>query len=335
MLSRPILALLGLVLAVPALARDGALSLGLTAPPTALLEPGMSLGWQETLGRRLILGVGIGVSEPRPDDRDLGLVGRLSLPTDAGFNQRWYPWLGIEQPLPVNRDDIDAAQWQLGLGLERFFLPEVAGFAELRWQPELKETVHAQLGLRFWPGRLSRLDARMRDSEPVQPERSTGSFSGPIVLDNAASSEIATPNVRNPDTAQSAASASAPSPGPAQPLAMQAAPEGDPLEDADIGAPEVSESSPVQSNEPSSTTLSVDDLSPGTYVHLGLFRATESVLRLQRQLDPATRAETRVAFDAVAGGYRVVLGPYDETRATERKARLSEQGFDSFLYQRD
>lgn len=329
MRTRPILALFGLILAVPALARDGALSLGLTAPPTAILEPGMSLGWQETLGRRLVLGVGVGVSEPRPDDRDLSLAGRLSLPTDAGFNQRWYPWLGIEQPLPVSRDDIGAAQWQLGLGLERFFLPEVAGFAELRWQPELTETIHAQLGLRFWPGRLSRLDARMRDSEPVQPERSAEAFSGPIQL-------VTAPASGSPVDATADSATDAPVPErQGQSLVMQAAPEGDPIEVTALEPADVSESSPTPKSDVVESLPGVDSLATGTYVHLGLFRAEASVQRLQNQLEPEVRAQTRVAFDAVAGGYRVVLGPYSDAQASEHRADLAEQGFDSFLYRRD
>lgn len=334
MWRQPGLALLGVLLATGALARDGALSLGLSAPPTALLEPGMSLGWQETLGRRLVLGVGVGVSEPRPDDRDLSLVGRLSLPTDAGFNQRWYPWIGIDQPLPASRDKIDAAQWQAGLGLERFFLPEIAGFAELRWQPELEETLHAQLGLRFWPGRLNRLDVRLRDSEPVQPKREAEAFDGPIVLNTTSTTEPATTNPVAVRPVQTPAAGSAAAELPS--LTMQAAPQGDPLAVSPVGVTEVSEPSPSPRRDTEAGVPGgVDSLASGTYVHLGLFREDASVQRLRNQLEPDDRAQTRVAYDAQAGGYRVVLGPYTETRATEQRARLAGRGIDSFLYRRD
>lgn len=329
----PGVALLAVLLATGAMARDGALSLGLTAPPTALLEPGMSLGWQETLGRRLVLGLGVGVSEPRPDDRKLSLVGRFSLPTDAGFNQRWYPWIGVDQPLPASRDKIDAAQWQAGFGLERFFLPEIAGFAELRWQPELKETLHAQLGLRFWPGRLNRLDARLRDSEPVQPKREAEGFAGPIVLNTTSTTEPGTtgPVAARPVQTPTAGSATDELPS----LTMQAAPEGDPIAVSHIGVAEVSEPSPALQRGTENGLPGVDSLASGTYVHLGLFREDASVQRLRSQLEPNDRAQSQVAYDAEAGGYRVVLGPFTETRATEQRARLAGQGIDSFLYRRD
>ncbi len=333
MWRQPGLALLGVLLATGAMARDGALSLGLTAPPTALLEPGMSLGWQETLGRRLVLGVGVGVSEPRPADRDLSLTGRLSLPTDAGFNQRWYPWIGVDQPLPASRDKIDAAQWQAGLGLERFFLPEIAGFAELRWQPELEETLHAQLGLRFWPGRLNRLDARLRDSEPVQPKREAQGFAGPIVLNTTSTTESATTDPVAARPVQTPAAGSADDELPS--LTMQAAPEGDPIAVSQVGVAEVSEPLPAPQRDTETGLPSVDSLASGTYVHLGLFREEASVQRLRNQLEPDDRAQSQVAYDAEAGGYRVVLGPFPETRATEQRARLAGQGIDSFIYRRD
>lgn len=335
MRCQPGLVALGVLLAGSAMARDGALSLGLTAPPSALLEPGMSLGWQETLGRRLVLGLGVGVSEPRPDDRDLSLVGRVSLPVDAGFNRRWYPWVGVEQPLPDGRDAIDAAQWQLGLGMERFFLPEIAGFAEVRWQPDLTETLHAQIGLRFWPGRLNRLDARMRDSEPVQPERQAGAFSGPILLDRASPDATTTePSGLNSATSRRGQTTASETPSD-QPtsLVMQSAPERDPIEVTAIGVVDVSEPSLDPKNV--AATQGVEALASGTYVHLGLFRADASVQRLRSQLEPEIRSQTRVAYDAQAGGYRVLLGPYSDTRARERRARLADQGIDSFIYRRD
>jgi cell division septation protein DedD len=328
------LAALCLAVAMPAMARDGALNLGLTAPPTALLEPGMSLGWQETLGRRLVLGAGIGVSEPRPVERELSLTARLALPYDVGFNQQWYPWIGVEQSLPVNRDETDSAQWHAGLGLEHHFLPEIAGFLELRWQPGLTETVHLQLGLRFWPGRLNRLDARMRDSEPVQPgQGSSNASSGPIVL-NASSAPVPPAQTDVSSTEVTSAVNSRPPPDTeSDVLVMSDAPGGVPMESTDVELPVVSEPSPTP--EATDSRLTVNELAEGTYVHLGLFRAKESVQRLQGQLETQAGNEpVRVAFDDVAGGYRVVLGPYTDAVAGTQQARLAAEGFDSFLYRR-
>lgn len=292
------------------MARDGAASFGLTAPPESVAQPGVHLTWQETLGRRVILAGGLSISEPRDASRELGARVRLALPFDAGLSQQWYPWVGIEQPLV---DGLPRYQFHIGIGVERHWIPEAAGFLELRYQRELDSQYHLHLGLRFWPGRLQRLDARLRDSAPVRP-RAEEAFDNRIEL-TIPGQTVAT--IRQPDVE--------PQSPPRAFKPPQSTPVKPPQSPGALSSPTVT---PPRVTQPTAAQLE-----PGYYLHLGLFRSRESIKRYRQQAAAQPWGdELRTLEDSQAGGTRILLGPYTETEARRRQQALSEQNIDSFVY---
>lgn len=176
---KQILALLSLVtLSFWAQANDTFFSLGGSIPIQQFDRAGARFYVHRDLGRHLAIAAGYNQSESQQDVSRGSLISRFSMPFQTSLNERIYPFVGLDQQFEAGA--IRPAVF-FGAGIEQQWVDQWGAFLETRYQTNREQEWYLQIGLRFWPGRAKRLDARIRSSEP-DIARNDAEFDGYIEL---------------------------------------------------------------------------------------------------------------------------------------------------------
>lgn len=294
-------------------AEDTFFSIAGTTPITQFDRAGARAYIHRDLGRHLTIAGGYAQSEPQLGVSQGSLLARFSLPFQTSLNERVYPFAGIDQQIEAGA--VEPAVF-LGAGIEQQWIDQLGGFIETRYQLDREQDWHLQLGVRFWPGRAKRLDARVRSSDPDRA-RQDDDFNERIELSDVEQRQT--------------------EPEPQAELEQQAEPEPQP-EPATV-VQQKAEPEPVRSVSEtdrflaSITEQAKRDLPDGVYVHLGFFRQVQSIQRYRNLVtDYVWGDELLVHYDERLNGFRVVIGPYTEPDARARRQDIREHGMDAFIY---
>lgn len=292
-------------------AEDTFFSIAGTTPITQFDRAGARAYVHRDLGRHLTIAGGYAQSEPQLGVSQGSLLARFSLPFQTSLNERVYPFAGIDQQIEAGA--VEPAVF-LGAGIEQQWIDQLGGFIETRYQLDREQDWHLQLGVRFWPGRAKRLDARMRASEPDQARQQDD------VAERIELSEVEQRQAqRQPE----------PQPQP------QVQPEPEPeVQPEPAPQPEVVRTEPQTDRFMASIMdQSKRDLPDGAYVHLGFFRQVHSIQRYRSLVTNYVWGdELLVHYDQRLNGFRVLIGPYTEADARARKRDIIEHGMDAFIY---
>ncbi|WP_108126582.1 hypothetical protein [Saccharospirillum mangrovi] len=304
-------------------AADTSFSVAGTTPVTQFDRIGVRAYVQTDIGQHLTLGAGYAQVEPQLGVSQGSVITRLSFPFQTSLNERFYPFMGIDQQ--VDADAIEPALF-FGIGVEQQWIDQWGGFLETRYQTRREEDWHLQVGIRFWPGRAKRLDVRMRNSDPDTAEE--GEFNGRIELSDVSEQQA---QAQQPEPEQQLEPDSEPQAEP-EPRAV---PESEP-------EPQVAESAPEPLPPPEPEVQQVlsnlmdqakRDLPDGVYVHLGFFRQVHSIQRYRNLVTDFVWAdELLVHYDERLNGYRIVIGPYTLADARARAQAVRDGGLDAFIY---
>lgn len=286
-------------------ANDTFFSIAGTTPVTQFDRAGARFYVHRDLGRHLAVAGGYAQSEPQLGVSQGSLITRFSMPFQTSINERVYPFAGLDQQLEAGA--FEPAVF-LGVGVEQQWIDQWGGLFEMRYQTGREEEFHLQVGVRFWPGRAKRLDARVRSSEP-DSARQDDDFNERIELSDVEQRQA------EPEAQPEPAVPSEPEP------VVQPEPE------------------PVRTEPETDRFLasimeqSKRDLPDGVYVHLGFFRQVQSIQRYRNLVtDYVWGDELLVHYDDRLNGFRVLIGPYTEADARARRQDIREHDMDAFIY---
>ncbi|PTY37612.1 hypothetical protein BGP77_14060 [Saccharospirillum sp. MSK14-1] len=294
-------------------AEDTFFSIAGTTPIQQFERAGARAYVHRDLGRHLAIAGGYAQSEPQRGVSQGSVIARFSMPFQTSLNERVYPFAGIDQQIEAGA--IEPAVF-LGAGIEQQWIDQWGGFIETRYQLDREQDWHLQVGVRFWPGRAKRLDARVRSSDPDQA-RQDDDFNERIELSDVEQRQAQPQPEPEPEPE--------PEPQPEPEPVVQAEPEPEP--------------EPVRSDSETDRFLASimeqakRDLPDGVYVHLGFFRQVQSIQRYRNLVtDYVWGDELLVHYDEPLNGFRVLIGPYTEPDARARRQDIREHDMDAFIY---
>jgi len=272
-------------------ADDSFFSIAGTTPVSQFDRAGARAYVHRDLGRHLIIAGGYAQSEPQLGVSQGSLVVRFSMPYQTSLNERVYPFAGLDQR--IGEGAVEPAVF-LGAGIEQQWIDQWGGFLEARHQLDREQDWYLQVGVRFWPGRAKRLDARIRSSDPDRA-RQDDDFNESIELSDAEQRQ--------------------PEPEPrSEPEPVRTEPKAD----------------RVLTDQKDQAKR---DLPDGVYVHLGFFRQVRSIQSYRTKVTNYVWGdELLVHYDERLNGFRVLIGPYTEPDARARRRDIREHGMDAFIY---
>lgn len=285
-------------------ARDTSFTAVATTPIDDFENVGSRFILQTGLGPIVNLGVGYGQSAPQEEDTVGSFLARLSSSFDFGTSSRLYPFVGLDQELDSDDNELTVFG---GFGIEQGWFNHVGGVMEGRYQADQEDAWHLQLGLRYWPaGRRPNVNVA-----PVLPTPAPA----PVVQAPAEPAPVE-PVVQAPvePVVEAPVKAQAPEPSRPEPklLCCLAWIDGAYVEDV----------------------ISEDALLSGVYLHLGYYHRVSSIQNYRALVADRVWSDDLIIFyDEHQRGFHVMIGPYrSKADATKHHWALRKSGLDSYLY---